>query len=62
MMDVESGESAAEILSQLLAEARRLWGEERAQELRASIEQTAANVHQVASHLPDPSVEPGFYQ
>ena len=62
MTDVKSGESAAEILTRLLAEAGRLWGEERAQELRTFIQQTAGNLHQIASHLPDPSVEPGFYQ
>ena len=62
MTDVNPGESAVEILSRLLAEARRLWGEERAQELRTSLQQTADNLHQIATHLPDPSVEPGFYQ
>ena len=62
MRDGKSGESAAEILSRLLAEARRLWGEERAQELGTSIEQMASNLHQIATHLPDSSVEPGFYQ
>ena len=62
MTDGKPGESAAEILSRLLAEARRLWGEERARELGTSIEQTAGNLHQIATHLPDSSVEPGFYQ
>ena len=62
MTDGKPPESAAEILLRLLAEARRLWGEERAQELGTSIQQTAANLHQIATHLPDPSVEPGFYQ
>ena len=62
MTDVEPGEFLAEILSRLLADAGRLWGEERAQALRTSIEQTAGNLHQIATHLPDPSVEPGFYQ
>jgi len=55
-------ESGAEILSRLLAEAQRLWGEERAQELGTSLQQTADNLHQIATHLPDSSVEPGFYQ
>ncbi len=62
MTAVEPGESGAEILSRLLAEARRRWGEARAQALRTSIEQTAGNLHQIATHLPDSSVEPGFYQ
>ena len=62
MPDEKPGESAALFLSRLLAEAQRLWGEERAHELRTSIEQTAGNLHQIATHLPDPSVEPGFYQ
>ena len=62
MTDVNPGETEAEILSRLLAEARRLWGEERAQELRTSLQQTAGNLHQIATHLPDASVEPGFYQ
>ena len=62
MTNVKPGESAAEILSRLLAEAQRRWGEERAQELRTSLEQTAGNLHQIATHLPDPSIDPGFYQ
>ena len=62
MTNGKPGESAAEILSRLLAEAQRLWGEVRAEELLASLEQTAGNLHQIATHLPDPSVEPGFYQ
>ena len=62
MTYVKPGESAPAILSRLLAEAQRLWGEERAQELRTSLEQTAGNLHQIATHLPDPSVEPGVYQ
>ncbi len=62
MPDVKPGESAAGILSRLLAEAQRLWGEERAQELGTSLQQTADNLHQIATHLPDSSVEPGFYQ
>ena len=62
MPELETGESAGEILSGLLAAARRLWGEERAQELRTSIELTASNLHQIATHLPDSSLEPGFYQ
>ena len=62
MTNGKPGESAAEILSRLLAEAQRLWGEVRAEELLASLEQTSVNLHQIASHLPDPSVEPGFYQ
>lgn len=62
MTEVKPEESAAEILSRLLAEARRLWREERAQELRTSLQQTADNLHQIATHLPDSSVEPGFYQ
>ena len=62
MTHEQPGESAEEILSRLLDDARRLWGEERAQELRPAIEQTAHNLHQMATLLPDPSIEPGFYQ
>jgi hypothetical protein len=62
MTNVKPGESAAEILLRLLAEAQRRWGEERAQELGTSLQQTADNLHQIATHLPDPSVDPGFYQ
>ena len=62
MMDVEPIESTAEILSRLHSEARRLWGEERMQELETSIQDTAENLLQIATNLPDPSIEPGFYQ
>ena len=62
MTDVKLEESAADILSRLLIEARRLWGEERAQKLGTSLQQTADNLHQIATHMPDSSFEPGFYQ
>ena len=62
MTHAKPGESEAEILSRLLDDARRLWGEERAQELRPSIEQTAHNLHRITTLSPDPSIEPGFYQ
>ena len=62
MTPEQPGESAEEILSRLLDDARRLWGEERAQELRPAIEQTAHNLHRITTFSPDPSIEPGFYQ
>ena len=55
-------EQETELLQRLVREAQRLWGDERARQLQASLEQQARNLHQIATHLPNSSLTPGFYQ
>ena len=54
-------QSHEQFLQGLLEQARRLWGERRAEELQASLESTATQLRHLAEHLPDQDVEPGFY-
>ncbi|MDA0770281.1 MAG: hypothetical protein BZY79_01440 [SAR202 cluster bacterium Casp-Chloro-G4] len=41
--------------------ALQLWGHERAAELRAAIDSTAANIARLKNDLPSMDEEPGFY-
>jgi hypothetical protein len=54
--------SPQEVLRRLLEQARAHWGEERAQEIRATLENTSEQLSEVSSNLPDKETEPGFYQ
>lgn len=51
-----------EVLRELRALARSLWGEARAGAISGSIEQTARQLWEVSRSLPHREVEPGFYQ
>ena len=51
-----------EIQRELAEQARTLWGSERAEELDSVLENTAGQLHEVGQVLPEPEVEPGFYQ
>jgi hypothetical protein len=53
--------SREEILKSLEERATALWGQERAQEIRSTIEQTAGHIWQLSQDLPDLEEEPGFY-
>jgi hypothetical protein len=57
-----SSTSPEEILQKLLEQARANWGEERTQEILATLESTSRQLSEVSSHLPDRETEPGFYQ
>jgi hypothetical protein len=57
-----SSTSPEEILQKLLEQARANWGEERAQEILATLESTSRQLSEVSTHLPDKETEPGFYQ
>jgi len=59
---VVTGVTKAEILKELTEKALALWGPVRAQELRASLEQTAAYLWEIGQADPGTDVEPGFYQ
>lgn len=62
MADIKPDVAVEDILRELMEQAKILWGEEKVQIIRTSLEQTARHLHNVGQSLPDPEVEPGFYQ
>ena len=50
------------ILQELTERAIALWGRDRAQDLRASLEQTATHLWEIGQAEPGTGVEPGFFQ
>ena len=62
MATTRPGAPQEEIQHALAERARALWGIERAEELRESLETTASQLEEVGRVLPKPDVEPGFYQ
>ena len=61
MVASNPGPSREGIARELMAKAAELWGRERAEEIRAAVEETAAHLWLVAQAPPDPEVEPGFF-
>ena len=53
--------SKEELIRSLERRATELWGPNRAEELRSTIEQTATNMVRVANDPPPADEEPGFY-
>ena len=51
-----------QILQELTEKAIALWGQDRAQILRASLEQTAGYLWEIGQAEPGTDVEPGFFQ
>ena len=62
MVSISPEMSQEEIRQELAEQARALWGNERADELRSALETTASQLHEVGRVLPRAEVEPGFYQ
>ncbi len=62
MSTSNSNASPEDILRQLLEQAKANWGEDRAKEIRATLEQASRQLSEVLNHLPDKETEPGFYQ
>jgi hypothetical protein len=62
MASMKPDMSPENILRELTEQAQSLWGEQRAQALQASLEQTARNLQELRQNLPRYEVEPGFYQ
>ena len=62
MASMKPGSSAQDIARELEEQAAALWGRQRAQAIRHSLEQTAQQLWEVGSHLPERELEPGFYQ
>ena len=62
MADIGPGSSQEEILAALTVEAQRLWGRDRVDALKAYLETTAKQLVDTGRTLPEPEVEPGYYQ
>ena len=62
MVKMKPNDSIENIEQQLRAQAVRLWVEERAVELEASLEQTARHLWEVGQQTYHRDLEPGFYQ
>ena len=50
-----------EIAQELIDAAVVLWGQERADAIRSTLEQTAENLSTIAQNLPDREEEPAFF-
>lgn len=53
--------SREEIAKSLEGRAAQLWGQQRADELTQTIEETAEHILRLSQNLPDAEEEPGFY-
>ena len=62
MVNMKPNDSIEDIARELRAQAVRLWGEERAVELEASLEQPARHLWEVGQQTCHRDLEPGFYQ
>ena len=62
MSALNTNASLEDILRQLLEQAKANWGENRAREIRATLEEASRQLSEVSSNLPDKETEPGFYQ
>jgi len=62
MVNMKPSDSDEAIAVELRAQAVRLWGEQRAGELEASISQTAQQLWDLGQEKVDRDLEPGFYQ
>ena len=62
MADISPRSSYEEILADLTHEANRLWGNDRAKALKSYLENTAKQLGETGRTLPEPEVEPGYYQ
>jgi hypothetical protein len=62
MVSMKPGASIEEVTQELIQQAAKLWGLERAEAMGETLEQTARNLLSVANNLPDKDIEPSFYQ
>lgn len=51
-----------ELLRDITDRAKALWGEAKAAEMAAALEQTARHMEEIDRTMPKVDVEPGFYQ
>ena len=57
-----SSSSPEDILQNLLEQAEKKWGVDRAREIKATLENASEQLSEVSNNLPDKETEPGFYQ
>ena len=62
MASINPGSSEEEILATLTREAQRLWGNDRAEAIKTYLENTAKQLGETGKVLPEPEVEPGYFQ
>jgi len=62
MVNMKPNDSVEAIFVELRLQAARLWGEQRASDLEASIQQTAQQLWDVGQETLHRDLEPGFYQ
>jgi|AP82_1055514.scaffolds.fasta_scaffold44579_2 hypothetical protein len=62
MSGIGSGFSQQEILVQLTSEAQRRWGNDRAEQIKTYLENTAKQIFETENSLPVPEIEPGYFQ
>ena len=62
MSGISPGPSQEEILAALTDEAKRLWGNARAEAIKSYLENTAKQLRETGRTLPEPEVEPGYFQ
>ncbi len=62
MVNMKPNDSVDDIAVELRAQAVRLWGEQRAEEIESYIQQTAFQLWEVGQETPHRDLEPGFYQ
>ncbi len=62
MVNMKPDDSVEQLANELRAQAARLWGEQRANELESAIKQTAKQLWDVGKETPHRDLEPGFYQ
>lgn len=53
--------SPEDIANELIDQAKKLWGDQRAQQLRSSLGQTARHLQQLSQNLPNRDTEPGCH-
>ena len=62
MVNMKPDDSIEDIARELRPQRVLIWGEERAVELEASLEQTARHLWEVGQQTCHRDLEPGFYQ
>ena len=62
MAGEDQGASLEDIRRELVSRAREMWGEKRATEDSATIDDTARQLWDISQNLPHFELEPGFFQ
>jgi hypothetical protein len=62
MPTFNSNSSPEDILQNLLEQAEKIWGVDRALKIKTTLENASKQLSEVSNNLPDKETEPGFYQ